>query len=247
MSNSYDVELEYWPPIGAEQDWSASFVDVESVRLLGHELNNMLQSITNISDNISDEEKTKSFNKNVDELLFAIDFGSYAIGRIFILTDAGKKYNEKRRLSDIIEQFREYEDITVLNDLGDPKAEESLYSEGLVVALTELIANARDARPHESPIEIHFRTKMAGPSDGGLVRCLSITVRDFGCGMPEGTMATLFSGPFTTKKTGAARGLGLLIVARILGKIGGGLSVSSTSGSGTEVELTIPEGDGDEE
>ncbi|GES50688.1 histidine kinase [Rhizobium sp. NBRC 114257] len=76
-------------------------------------------------------------------------------------------------------------------------------------------------------------------------RDLTISVRDSGPGMTEEEQARVF-GEFeqagTTVERSAGTGLGLAISARILREFGGGLSVASERGEGSEFVISFPVG-----
>lgn len=65
-----------------------------------------------------------------------------------------------------------------------------------------------------------------------------ISVRDNGCGMTSKEISQLGIPYYSTKKEGT--GLGLFMVYRIIGQIGGKIEVQSTLGKGTTFLLTIP-------
>jgi nitrogen-specific signal transduction histidine kinase len=58
--------------------------------------------------------------------------------------------------------------------------------------------------------------------------------------MDEETRARLFEPFFTTKKPGEGTGLGLATVQRIVSETGGTISVESTAGQGTRIEVFLP-------
>jgi signal transduction histidine kinase len=65
-----------------------------------------------------------------------------------------------------------------------------------------------------------------------------ITVTDSGEGIPEKNMGKIFTPFFSTKEGGL--GLGLPIVQRIIESHGGKVSCTSTAGSGTSFEISLP-------
>lgn len=71
----------------------------------------------------------------------------------------------------------------------------------------------------------------------GLVR---IEVRDNGCGMTQEEQKNLFRPFFTSKPQGT--GLGLVIVKKMLSKMNGTISITSSHLEGTTVTMTLPEG-----
>jgi signal transduction histidine kinase len=71
---------------------------------------------------------------------------------------------------------------------------------------------------------------------------VSISVRDFGCGIPPGNMPRIFEPFFTTKSLSARRGtgLGLSMVYELAKKMEAGLAVESIVGQGSTFTLVLP-------
>jgi signal transduction histidine kinase len=67
---------------------------------------------------------------------------------------------------------------------------------------------------------------------------LRLEVSDTGCGMTPGMQRKAFEPFFTTKFDG--RGLGLAVVQRIVGNLGGTIHVESSVGRGTSVQIVLP-------
>jgi two-component system cell cycle sensor histidine kinase/response regulator CckA len=116
--------------------------------------------------------------------------------------------------------------------------------------LLNLVLNARDAMPRggkitvstqvaEFPRQVSVEVPCNG-KPGGAHRAISLAVADNGCGMDEETRARLFEPFFTTKKPGEGTGLGLATVQRIVSETGGTISVESTAGQGTRIEVFLP-------
>jgi signal transduction histidine kinase len=110
--------------------------------------------------------------------------------------------------------------------------------------LLNLAVNARDAMPDGGTLALCLRNeRVAGPCPG--VRPVLptgdyavIAFGDSGCGMDASTQERLFEPFFTTKKKGT--GLGLATVARIVGRVRGGIRVDSQQGSGSKFEIYLP-------
>lgn len=113
-------------------------------------------------------------------------------------------------------------------------------------SIVNLAINARDAMPEGGTLSILARNlpRPRGERRGDVeVRpgeYVQITVADTGTGMDEATKARMFEPFFTTKPTGQGTGLGLSTVYGFVKQCGGYVTVHSTRGSGTAIELLLP-------
>ncbi len=101
----------------------------------------------------------------------------------------------------------------------------------LVQILVNLLANAIDASPAGALVELRLRHRESG---------LQIEVADRGCGIPEEDLEHVFEPFFTTKGPGEGTGLGLALVATMVGFRGGRISVHSDVGEGTVFTVVLP-------
>jgi signal transduction histidine kinase len=123
-----------------------------------------------------------------------------------------------------------------LRVVTSPGAEKASFDRRLMEqAVCNLVENALAASPEGGVVEVR-----AERSEAGGARRFRISVRDEGEGMSEEVRSQLFHPFFTTKSDGT--GLGLSIVHRIVEEHGGGVEVSSTIGSGTEIAIVLEEG-----
>ena len=67
---------------------------------------------------------------------------------------------------------------------------------------------------------------------------MSIVIADRGVGIDAADLSRVFDPYFTTKRGGT--GLGLAIAKNIIEGLGGTIAVTSTSGQGTEIRVTLP-------
>jgi signal transduction histidine kinase len=111
--------------------------------------------------------------------------------------------------------------------------------------LLNLALNARDAMPTGGRLTIGVRNatvgkghRLLGELAGGTYAVLS--VEDTGIGIDQATLPRVFEPFFTTKALGEGTGLGLLIVKDIVGQLRGALSIESSVGKGTELEVYLP-------
>ncbi|HWI20601.1 MAG TPA: ATP-binding protein, partial [Vicinamibacterales bacterium] len=113
-------------------------------------------------------------------------------------------------------------------------------------SILNLALNARDAMPRGGTLQIDCRNasrpKGEGRHDADVKPgdYVQITVTDTGAGMDEATRTRMFEPFFTTKAPGKGTGLGLSTVYGFVRQCGGFISVLSTPGRGTSIELLLP-------
>ncbi|MDY3555056.1 ATP-binding protein [Gemmata sp. JC717] len=100
--------------------------------------------------------------------------------------------------------------------------------------LLNLASNARDAMPEGGRFTL--ATVPGSLPDGAPAVCLRVS--DTGCGMTDDVRTRLFEPFFTTKETGT--GLGMSIVADVVARHGGALSMDTVPGSGTTFRICLP-------
>lgn len=96
--------------------------------------------------------------------------------------------------------------------------------------LTNLLVNARQASPPETPVEAAVTLTPQG---------LLFSVRDRGHGLPPEVLARLFE-PFQTTKVRGV-GLGLTVAKRIVELHGGHIHARNREGGGAEFDILIPQ------
>jgi signal transduction histidine kinase/ActR/RegA family two-component response regulator len=113
----------------------------------------------------------------------------------------------------------------------------------LELAILNLCVNARDAMPDGGRLTISLRREVAAAgtrpalAPGDYVR---LSVRDDGCGMSSETLSHAIEPFYSTKEIGRGTGLGLSMVHGLAAQLGGGFSISSQLGEGTQVDLFLP-------
>jgi signal transduction histidine kinase len=94
-----------------------------------------------------------------------------------------------------------------------------------------------------------INNSLAAMDDGGRLaisirraddRCISVSVADTGCGIPEADLKRIFEPFFSTKACKGGTGLGLSITYGLVQELGGAIGVQSQVGKGTEFTLRLP-------
>jgi PAS domain S-box-containing protein len=111
--------------------------------------------------------------------------------------------------------------------------------------LVNLVVNARDALGDRGGrVTVITRTRVVtaagGAEDVTPGRYGALVVKDDGAGMTDEVKAHAFEPFFTTKPRGKGTGLGLATVYGIVKQSGGHVSVRSSPGAGTELEVLLP-------
>jgi len=108
------------------------------------------------------------------------------------------------------------------------------YKDELGQVFTNLILNAKDAIAE---------TKKGGniaiflSKEGDSIK---ITIKDDGCGIPQGYISRIFDPFFTTKDVGKGTGLGLSICQSIIEQHKGSISLESVQNQGSTFKITLP-------
>jgi signal transduction histidine kinase len=101
-------------------------------------------------------------------------------------------------------------------------------------ALLNVLLNGFEAMPEGGRLTVETRGGLRDGADS----FVTVTVTDTGEGMNEDEVGKLYEPFYTTKQHGT--GLGLTIVARVLGQNGGSISASSVPGTGSSFVLRLP-------
>ena len=112
------------------------------------------------------------------------------------------------------------------------------------MAILNLAVNARDAMPEGGTLRISVDAETVGRQHRANLtpgRYLLLSVADTGIGMDEATLRRAVEPFFSTKGIGKGTGLGLSMVHGLASQLDGALTIRSTPGVGTNVELWLPQ------
>src|SRR5690606_19210628 len=107
--------------------------------------------------------------------------------------------------------------------------------------LMNLAVNSRTAMPEGGSFLVSARTGMSRlPRNGEASRCLMITVRDSGPGIPSNNQPHIFDPFFTTRKEDEGTGLGLSTAYNIIKSHGGVIKLDTGDKSGCCFTIMLP-------
>jgi signal transduction histidine kinase len=123
-------------------------------------------------------------------------------------------------------------EATSIVSLARPGVRVRAFGPDLVSVFVNLLKNAVEATDPARSNYIVIRTRSSE-------RDIDVLISDTGVGMSRELVARVLGGSCSTKD-GAARGLGLRIVKRVLEHVGGALTIESEVGGGTTMRVTLP-------
>jgi nitrogen-specific signal transduction histidine kinase/CheY-like chemotaxis protein len=132
--------------------------------------------------------------------------------------------------------------VTELEPVACPMEADQTEIEQVIM---NLVINARDAMPAGGAVKITTRLASVKQEDAALLgltagKYVTLSVKDDGCGMDQGTMARIFEPFFTTKEVGKGTGLGLWMVRETAHQSRGSVAVESGLGKGTTFRMFFP-------
>jgi PAS domain S-box-containing protein len=169
-------------------------------------------------------QRLLSFSRQRDLRLQAVDVNQVITGMSDLLT---------RTLGGVIRIERHLTD-ELWAAMVDP--------DQLELAILNLCINARDAMPENGVLTLSTRNEAV---EEGRITDLTggdyvvIAVADTGSGIPPEVLARVLEPFFTTKEVGKGTGLGLPMVYGLAQQSGGTVTIQSTVGTGTTVELYL--------
>ena len=135
--------------------------------------------------------------------------------------------------------------VRITTDLSEKARTALVDAAALESAVLNIVLNARDAMPDGGAVRIRtFRAQVNAPratDDDPQPGTYSIvSIEDNGDGMAPEVVARVFEPFFTTKAAEGGTGLGLSMVYGFAKQSGGTVSIASTPGKGTTVQLYLP-------
>lgn len=221
---------------------------------VAHDFNNQLACILGNAELLAHSLANPAERQLVENILVAVTRSADLTAQLLAFSRRGKYRSEPldlhRLIHEVIELLLRSIDkrITLSTSLNAARAVTVGDPSQLQNALLNLALNARDAMPHGG--QLAFKTEnvtlgeAAGPNPSTAVpgEYVRVSVVDTGVGMDGDTQQRLFEPFFTTKELGRGTGLGMAAVYGTVKAHKGWISVQSTRGRGTTIEVHLPVG-----
>jgi PAS domain S-box-containing protein len=219
---------------------------------IAHDFNNILVAITGYAELSLSNELGKEDRENLQGIIGSAERAAELTSRLLAFGSRQVVNLETVSLGDLVigleGMFNRLirEDIVLSIDVTDHALNVEADSGQLEQVLVNLVVNARDAMPTGGRLKILL--DRAGADDAFLGQqsdlvggdYASITVRDYGIGVPEDQDDRLFEPFFTTKPHGSGNGLGLSVVQGIVRQHQGHVTFNRRA-DGTDFVVYLPQ------
>lgn len=214
---------------------------------IAHEFNNLLQTLTTalqLAALTSTQPKVQSLIDTCKRTITRAtaltgqlgSFGRVQDAKLLTVAPCEQVRNAVQLIRNVLRQGIELE-LDCAEDLWPVTVDPLQFD----LALLNLAINARDAMPEGGRLQIGVRNCVEGADEGASEGdYVKVTVQDTGTGMPPEVLARALDPFFTTKEPGKGTGLGLAQAYAFATQSQGSLTLSSTPGQGTRVELCLP-------
>ena len=221
---------------------------------IAHDFNNILSIIKGsaqiIEDNLDNHEKVRT---RVDRINMVVDQGS---GIVKAMLGFSRDSHAQKGMCDVNEvvqdtlrllgdRFLRNVQVTVQNGAGLPKV--SASKDFIQQILLNFIFNSAEAITDRNEIILTTDKVLKPRADLVMIPAqaeeyVTISVKDFGCGIAPENLPRIFEPFFTTKAFSTRRGtgLGLSMVYRLAEKLEAGLAVDSVPNEGSVFTLILP-------
>ena len=235
-----------------EQVWNHQ--KLESIGTLAsgvaHEINNPINGILNYGQVILDSTESDSeINKYAGEIIYETNRVSEIVKNLLDFSKQSGKQHSYAQIDDIIGKtlslvntIFKHDDINLNVDVKENISKLKCRSQQIQQVLMNLLTNARDSLNEKYP-GYHENKKInleCREFSKDKRKWLSISIEDFGTGIPDDIKHRIFDPFFTTKDKEKGTGLGLSISYGIIKEHHGEIKVDSKEGEYTKFTLILP-------
>ncbi|WP_167525292.1 PAS domain-containing sensor histidine kinase [Roseomonas genomospecies 6] len=218
-------------------------------RMMGgvaHEINNLLQPITLLTEELSDRHAGDADGPYLDMVLDCARKARRIIGDLLAFSRPAKRATDPVTAGELMAATLPLvckavgPGVVLSERIATAGAALTLRADRTAFAqvLLNLAGNAAAAVGGTGTIDVTLDLE---PADGTEPRRARITVADAGCGMGPAILERAFEPFFTTKPVGQGTGLGLSVVYGLVKDMGGDITLASTPGVGTVATVFLPE------
>ena len=205
---------------------------------MAHEINNPLGSILSHVNYLTAVEKDPEKLDSLEWIGRETNRIAGIISRLLVYSKPGAGSGQTCNLATIIDEtvsLLEHElkrnSISIVQNMDTSGGCVHIPEDEAKQVVLNLTLNALQAVGENGTIEYR------GKEENGFFRLI---VRDDGMGIPEENLSKVFDPFFTTKRDGIASGFGLSISFKLVSNAGGTMSIESSGGTGTTVEVMLP-------
>jgi signal transduction histidine kinase/DNA-binding response OmpR family regulator len=219
---------------------------------IAHDFNNLLMIIIGNAELLADDLADHPDQQSVASMILeAAERGAALNARLLAFARRQTLEPESLDVNSAVEGMRALlcrtlgEQVTIETALASNLREALVDAVQLETALINLAVNARDAMPGGGTLKVETQAISVDQEDASAYEIppgtyVLVAVSDTGTGMPSEAQARVFEPFFTTKEVGKGTGLGLSQVFGFVKQSGGHISIASTVGLGTTVNLFLP-------
>lgn len=220
---------------------------------IAHDFKNLPNTISGCAEILHMDSTDEKTCEGIGEIFKASDSAMDLVEQILAFTKQSPyrkaPVKSKKCFKQAIKLFRIFlpQNIQIHENLSFDDGPILANSTQIHHAITHIFKNAQDAigdRPGVLGVEsIVFKLGKTeallhpGLKPGSYIK---FTITDNGCGMDEKTLKQVFDPYFTTTERGVGTGMSLPTVQGIINDHDGTVSISSTPGKGTKVEILLP-------
>ncbi len=215
---------------------------------VAHDFNNSLTAIGGFASLIATDSQEPETRESARTILGAAQHAATLTRELLAYSRKSFLQPQVVDLNDLVTAVRPMlqplvgENVSVVLESRGSTAMVRVDPGGFERVILNLAANARDAMPGGGTLTLAIDRRSTDETvDAPARRWVALCVSDTGVGIPAELHSQVFDPFFTTKPVGSGTGLGLAMVKGFVVQSGGTVTLQSEPGSGTAIEILLPE------